>query len=70
MNTIKVSVKDRLATITLDRGKSNAMNRELIVEFNDMLTNISNDDNIGGFQELKYMGLILFCMRPRLKTAN
>ena len=48
MNTIKVSVKDRLATITLDRGKSNAMNRELIVEFNDMLNNISKDDNIGG----------------------
>ncbi|RYD71663.1 MAG: enoyl-CoA hydratase/isomerase family protein, partial [Sphingobacteriales bacterium] len=30
MNTIKVSVKDRLATITLARGKSNALNRELV----------------------------------------
>ncbi|WP_316798880.1 enoyl-CoA hydratase/isomerase family protein [Pedobacter frigidisoli] len=48
MNTIKVSVKDRLATITLSRGKSNALNRELITELDDMLKNISSDDNIGG----------------------
>jgi len=48
MNTIKVSVKDRLATITLSRGKSNALNRELITELDDMLKNISADDNIGG----------------------
>ena len=48
MNTIKVSVKDRLATITLARGKSNALNRELVMELDDMLKNISADDNIGG----------------------
>lgn len=48
MNTIKVSVKDRLATITLSRGKSNALNGELITELDDMLKNISADDNIGG----------------------
>ena len=48
MNTIKVSVKDRLTTITLSRGKSNALNRELITELDDMLKNISADDNIGG----------------------
>jgi enoyl-CoA hydratase/carnithine racemase len=48
MNTIKVSVKDRLATITLNRGKSNALNRELITELDEMLKNISADDNIGG----------------------
>ena len=48
MNTIKVSVKDRLATITLNRGKSNALNGELINELDDMLKNISADNNIGG----------------------
>ncbi|WP_443945080.1 enoyl-CoA hydratase/isomerase family protein [Pedobacter sp. AW1-32] len=48
MNTIKVSVKDRLATITLARGKSNALNGELITELDDMLKNISADDNVGG----------------------
>ena len=48
MNTIKVSVVDRLATITLSRAKSNALNRELVTELNDMLGNIENDENIGG----------------------
>lgn len=48
MNTIKVTVKDQLAIITLDRGKSNAMNREMIIELTDMLNNISFDANIGG----------------------
>ena len=48
METIKVSVSDRLATITLSRGKSNALNGQLITELDDMLKNISADDNIGG----------------------
>lgn len=48
MNTIKVTVKDRLAIISLDRGKSNALNRELIAELDDMLKNIASDNNIGG----------------------
>lgn len=48
MNTIKVSVIDRLATITLNRGKSNALNGELITELDDMLKNISTDANIAG----------------------
>ena len=48
MNTIKVSIKDHLAIITLDRGKSNAMNGEMISEFNDMLRNIAADQNIAG----------------------
>ncbi|RYZ48386.1 MAG: enoyl-CoA hydratase/isomerase family protein [Sphingobacteriales bacterium] len=48
MNTIKVTIKDHLAILTLDRGRSNALNREMITELNDMLTNISTDQNIGG----------------------
>ncbi len=48
MNTIKVTVKDRLAIITLNRGKSNALNREMITELNDMILNIDNDSSIGG----------------------
>lgn len=48
MNTIKVSIKDRLSLITMDRGKSNALNREMIIELNDMLQNISADPNIAG----------------------
>jgi 3,2-trans-enoyl-CoA isomerase len=48
MNTLRVSIKDRLAIITLDRGKSNALNREMITELNYMLVNISSDQNIAG----------------------
>jgi enoyl-CoA hydratase/carnithine racemase len=48
MNTISTTVKDKLAIITLSRGKSNALNREMITELHDMLHNIENDDNIGG----------------------
>lgn len=48
MKTIKVTVKDRLAIITLDREKSNALNREMISELNEMLKSIAADPNIGG----------------------
>lgn len=48
MNTIKVTIKDRLAIITLSRGKSNALNREMITELTDMFHNIDVDPNIGG----------------------
>ncbi|WP_432714630.1 enoyl-CoA hydratase/isomerase family protein [Pedobacter sp.] len=48
MNTIKVTIKDRLAIITLNRGKSNALNREMITELTDMFNNIDADSNIGG----------------------
>lgn len=48
MNTINVTIKDRLALITLNRGKSNALNGEMITEITDMLHNIENDANIGG----------------------
>jgi 3,2-trans-enoyl-CoA isomerase len=48
MNTIKVSIKDRLAIITLNRGKSNALNREMVTELNELLGNIENDHAIGG----------------------
>jgi 3,2-trans-enoyl-CoA isomerase len=48
MNTIKVTIKDHLSIITLDRGKSNALNREMITELSDILNNISADPNIAG----------------------
>lgn len=48
MNTIAVTVKDRLAIITLNRGKSNSLNRELVTELKDILHNIETDENIGG----------------------
>ena len=48
MNTLKVTVKDRLAIITMDRGKSNALNGEMITELMNMFSNLENDDTIGG----------------------
>ena len=48
MNTIKVTIKDRLAIITLNRGKSNALNREMITELDDILKSIGADPAIGG----------------------
>ncbi len=48
MNTITTTIKDRLAIITLNRGKSNSLNREMVTELTDMLTNIEADSNIGG----------------------
>ena len=48
MNTINVSIKDHLAIITLNRGKSNALNREMIIELDDMLHNIEADPMISG----------------------
>ncbi|WP_293302569.1 enoyl-CoA hydratase/isomerase family protein [Pedobacter sp. UBA4863] len=48
MNTISTSVKDRLAIITLNRGRANALNREMVTELQQMLINSENDDNIGG----------------------
>lgn len=48
MNTIQTSVQDRAATITLNRGRSNAINTEMVEELGDMFRNIRNDDGIHG----------------------
>ncbi|MCY1503196.1 Short-chain-enoyl-CoA hydratase [compost metagenome] len=48
MNTITITIKDRLAMISLNRPKSNALNREMITELTDMLGHIEADHAIGG----------------------
>jgi enoyl-CoA hydratase/carnithine racemase len=48
MNTLKVTIKDRLAIIALDRGKSNPMNAEMVKELTTLIQSIDTDDNIGG----------------------
>lgn len=48
MNTIRVSIKDRLAIITMCRNKSNALNREMITELMDLFKNLVADEHIGG----------------------
>jgi 3,2-trans-enoyl-CoA isomerase len=48
MNTLQVTIKDRLAVIALDRGKSNAMNAEMVKELTMLVTSIDSDNNMGG----------------------
>ncbi|MEY3678840.1 MAG: hypothetical protein RI924_981 [Bacteroidota bacterium] len=48
MNTFKLSVRDKIAYLTLDRGTSNAINAEMVHELKDMLGNLEKDDQIGG----------------------
>lgn len=48
MNTLNVTVKDRLAIVQLDRGKSNPMNAEMVKELTLLVKSINTDDNIGG----------------------
>ncbi len=48
MNTIKVNIKDKIAVLQLDRGRSNAINAEMVSELSQMVLNIDKDDNIAG----------------------
>lgn len=48
MNTLKITVQDRVAIISLDRGRSNAINEEMVDELEKMIRNIEKDDQIGG----------------------
>lgn len=48
MNTIKVNIKDKIAVLSLDRGKANAINAEMVRELQQMIRNIESDDNIAG----------------------
>ena len=43
MNTIKVNIKDKIAVLSLDRGRSNAINSEMVSELPQMIRNIEND---------------------------
>ena len=48
MNSIKVNIKDKIAVLSLDRGRSNAINSEMVSELHQMIRNIENDDTIAG----------------------
>lgn len=48
MNHINLSVNEHMALIGLDRGRSNAINAEMLNELSMILKSIENDDNISG----------------------
>jgi Delta3-Delta2-enoyl-CoA isomerase len=46
MNSIKVNVRERIALVTIDEGKTNAIGTEIVLELKDLIQNIEKDDNI------------------------
>ena len=48
MSTFQLNVQDRLATITLDRGRSNPINHQMVRELSECIKTLENDENIGG----------------------
>lgn len=48
MNTLKITVKNKVAFVALDRGKSNAINTEMVSELHQTMQNIETDTSIGG----------------------
>ena len=48
MNTLQLAVQNNLATITLNRGRSNPINLEMIHELIAAVKDLDADDNIGG----------------------
>ncbi len=48
MKTLKITIRDRVAIVALDRGSANAMNIELVNELQSIIKNIEQDENISG----------------------
>lgn len=48
METLKITIQDSVAIIALDRGKSNAMNEQMLDELKKIITSIEQDTNILG----------------------
>ena len=48
MNTIKVTIRNKTAIISLDCGKSNAINAEMVRELSQIVASIEQDDAILG----------------------
>jgi len=48
MNTLQVSINNRLAVITLDRGRSNPINLEMVKELTACIKELEADKTVGG----------------------
>jgi len=48
MNTIQLRITDRLATITLDRGRSNPINQQMLTELIACVQDLELDREVGG----------------------
>ncbi|SEP39628.1 enoyl-CoA hydratase/isomerase family protein [Mucilaginibacter sp. OK283] len=48
MSTFQTTIQDKLVVITLDRGRSNPINHQMVKELTDCIHKLENDDNVGG----------------------
>lgn len=48
MEYLKLEVREQVAHLMLNRGSSNALHEEMVVELKDVLNMVANDDKIGG----------------------
>ncbi len=48
MSTIQVTISNRLATITLDRGRSNPINHQMVQDLAACIKELDADSNVGG----------------------
>jgi Delta3-Delta2-enoyl-CoA isomerase len=48
MDTFQIKLRDRLAIIALDRGRSNPINHQMVKELTTIVKSINTDDNVGG----------------------
>ena len=48
MNTLKITIKDKVALVALDRGKSNAINTEMVAELRQTIETLEANPAIGG----------------------
>ncbi len=48
MNTFQTTIQGKLVVITLDRGRSNAINHEMVKELATCMKTLENDDSVGG----------------------
>jgi 3,2-trans-enoyl-CoA isomerase len=48
MSTFQIRMNDRLGIITLDRGRSNPINHQMVKELTRCIETLENDDSVGG----------------------
>ncbi|MDB5145194.1 MAG: echA8 1 [Mucilaginibacter sp.] len=48
MSTFQIAINDNLAIISLDRGRSNPINHQMVKELADCIKMLENDDSVGG----------------------
>jgi 3,2-trans-enoyl-CoA isomerase len=48
MSTFQITIQGKLAIISLDRGRSNPINHQMVKELADCIKTLENDDSVGG----------------------